>query len=72
MSARFHLRWKPSSGSERRTKEGPPSQGPSRRMRRGPSAGEEGPSPKIRRSSSRRCLRTGAAILSGVASRRSP
>eukprot|EP00959_Pyramimonas_sp_CCMP1952_P270214 5648479-Pyramimonas_sp.AAC.1 len=53
MSARFHRRWKPSSGSERRTKEGPPSQRPSRRMRRGPSAGEEDPSPNIRGSSSR-------------------
>eukprot|EP00959_Pyramimonas_sp_CCMP1952_P192400 4023127-Pyramimonas_sp.AAC.1 len=53
MSASVHRRRKPSSGSERRTNEGPPSQGPSRRMRRSPSAGEEDPSPKIRGSSSR-------------------
>eukprot|EP00959_Pyramimonas_sp_CCMP1952_P324864 6799897-Pyramimonas_sp.AAC.1 len=41
-------------------------------MRRGPRAGEEDPSPNLRGSSSRRCLRTGAATLSGVARRSSP
>eukprot|EP00959_Pyramimonas_sp_CCMP1952_P155312 3249592-Pyramimonas_sp.AAC.1 len=41
-------------------------------MRRGPRAGEEDSSPNIRGSSSRRCLKTGAAILSGLARRNSP
>eukprot|EP00959_Pyramimonas_sp_CCMP1952_P369744 7744308-Pyramimonas_sp.AAC.1 len=41
-------------------------------MRRGPSAMEEEAPPKTRGSSSRRCLKTGAAILSGVEIRRSP